>query len=65
MPFGKNNYVIMLIGIAFLIFGFIVMANDTEQYGLGFKGITLGPIMVVSGFIIELFAITRSPKAKE
>lgn len=65
MPFGKNNYVIMLSGIALLIIGFIIMANDTEPYGLGFKGITLGPIIVISGFILELFAITRKPKTKE
>lgn len=65
MPFGKNNYILMLVGIALLIIGFIVMANDSEPYGLGFNGITLGPIVVVSGFILELFAITRKPKAKE
>ena len=65
MPFGKNNYAYMLTGIALIILGFIVMANDSEQYGLGFMGITLGPIIVVSGFVVEFFAITRTPKAKE
>ena len=64
MPFGKNNYIIMLAGIALLILGFIIMANDPQPYGLGFNGITLGPIIVVAGFITELFAITRKPKVK-
>ncbi|MCB0496542.1 MAG: DUF3098 domain-containing protein [Cyclobacteriaceae bacterium] len=65
MPFGKNNYIIMLVGIALLIIGFIIMAHDSEPYGLGFNGITLGPIIVMAGFITELFAITRKPKTKE
>lgn len=65
MPFGKNNYILMLVGIALLIIGFIIMANDSQPYGLGFNGITLGPIVVVTGFITELFAITRKPKTKE
>ena len=65
MPFGKNNYIIMLVGIALLVLGFIIMANDSEPYGLGFNGITLGPLVVISGFILELFAITRKPKIKE
>lgn len=65
MPFGRNNYILMLIGIAAIILGFIIMTTDTEQYGLGFRGITLGPILVMSGFIFELYAITRKPKMKE
>ncbi len=65
MPFGRNNYVLMLIGIALIVVGFIIMTTDTEIYGLGFRGITLGPISVMSGFIFELYAITRKPKVKE
>jgi hypothetical protein len=55
----------MLIGILFIIIGFIIMANDPEQYGFGFMGITLGPIIVMTGFIVELFAITFKSKSKE
>ncbi len=65
MPFGRNNYILMLIGIAAIVLGFIIMTTDTEPYGLGFRGITLGPILVMSGFIFELYAITRKPKAKK
>ncbi len=65
MPFGRNNYMLMLIGIAAIIIGFIIMTTDTEPYGFGFRGITLGPILVMFGFIFELYAITRKPKTKE
>ncbi|VAW28916.1 hypothetical protein MNBD_BACTEROID06-1617 [hydrothermal vent metagenome] len=64
MPFGRNNYILMLAGIAVIILGFIIMTTDTEPYGFGFRGITLGPILVMSGFIFELYAITREPKIK-
>jgi len=65
LPFNKINYIIMLIGIFLIIIGFIIMANDSEQYGFGFMGITLGPIIVMSGFIVEFFAITYKAKAKK
>lgn len=65
MPFGRNNYILMLIGIGLIVMGFIIMTTDTEPYGLGFRGITLGPILVMSGFIFELYAITRKPKVRE
>jgi uncharacterized membrane protein len=62
LPFNKKNYIIMLIGIALITVGFIIMANDSEQYGFGFMGLTLGPITVMAGFIIEIFAITYKSK---
>ena len=33
------------------------MSIDQEEYGFGFLGITLGPIIVLLGFIIQFFAI--------
>jgi len=65
LPFNKTNYAIMLIGILLIIIGFIIMANDSQEYGFGFMGITLGPIIVMTGFIVELFAITFKSKHKE
>ena len=65
LPFNKTNYTIMLIGILLIIIGFIIMANDSEQYGFGFMGLTLGPIIVMTGFIVELVAITFKSKPKE
>jgi hypothetical protein len=52
----------MLVGIVLLAIGFIIMTLDTEQYGIGFMGITLGPIVVFSGFIVEFFAILVKDK---
>jgi hypothetical protein len=64
MPFEKENYVLMLIGIAIIAIGFVIMASDKEEFGFGFLGLTLAPIVVVSGFIFEIFAILYKPKKK-
>ncbi len=61
MAFGKQNYVLLIAGIAVLILGFIIMSMDKETFGFGALGLTIGPIIVMIGFIIEFFAILRNP----
>lgn len=53
----------MLAGVAVLILGFIIMTLDTEPYGFGFLGLTLGPLVVLLGFAIEFVAILYKPKS--
>jgi hypothetical protein len=62
LPFGKRNYQLMAIGFATIALGFIIMTLDKEPHGFGFLGITLSPLVVVAGFIIEVFAILHTPK---
>ena len=65
LPFGKKNYQWMVIGLITLVVGFIIMSIDSEPYGFGFFGLTLGPVIVMGGFIIEIYAIlTRSEEKK-
>ncbi|WP_341225614.1 DUF3098 domain-containing protein [uncultured Arcticibacterium sp.] len=59
LPFGKSNFQFMLIGIGVILAGFIIMTLDKEEFGFGFLGITLGPIVVFCGFMIELYAILK------
>ncbi|SES99344.1 DUF3098 domain-containing protein [Hymenobacter actinosclerus] len=61
--FGPRNYRLMFIGLAVLAAGFITMTLDSEQYGEGFLGITLGPILLAVGFLIEFWAIMARPGA--
>ena len=60
--FHRINYLIMLIGIAILVAGFIVMSMDKETFGFGFLGLTLGPIMVFLGFMTQFVAILYKQK---
>jgi len=65
LPFGKRNYQLMIAGVLLLALGFGVMSMDTDPYGFGFMGITLSPIIVMAGFIVEIFAILYSPKEEK
>ncbi len=68
--FGKENYKWMLIGLAVLTLGFILMAggkstdpnvfNDSDVYST--TRITIAPILIIAGFIIEIFAIMIKSK---
>jgi len=61
LPFGKKNYQWMIIGVVTIILGFIIMSSDPKPHGFGFLGLTLGPIVVMAGFIIEIYAILHRP----
>ena len=62
--FGKRNYKFMLIGISFIALGFILMSgggsddpNVFNEEIYSFRRIRLAPILVITGFIIEIYAI--------
>ena len=62
LPFNKGNYKLMIIGIFIIAAGFFLMTLDKEEYGYGFLGLTLGPIIVLFGFIFQFFAIFYKKK---
>ena len=68
MVFGKKNYQLMLIGLTFITLGFFLMSGggsddpnifNDEIYN--FRRIRVAPILVVFGFIIEVYAIIKNP----
>lgn len=58
--FGKENYTLMIVGIAVIFVGFALMVGSEDIFD--FRKLTLAPIMVLIGFVIEIFAIMRKPK---
>jgi len=62
LPFNKKNYQWMVMGVITLIAGFTIMTLDKEPHGFGFLGLTLGPIVVLIGFVMEIFAILHAPE---
>jgi hypothetical protein len=67
--FGKKNYIIMLVGIAFIALGFILMAgggsDDPAVFNediYNFQRIRLAPTLVLIGLAIEIYAIMANPK---
>ena len=65
LAFKKENYYIMLAGIATILLGFVIMSLDSEPFGFGFLGLTLGPVTVFLGFIAQFVAILYNPTKKD
>jgi len=62
LPFGKKNYQLMIAGFLIIMIGFIIMMLDREPHGFGLLGITISPVVVLAGFVVEVFAILHTPK---
>lgn len=67
--FGKENYRLMLIGLAFMVVGFLLMigggSDDPSKFNpeiFSFRRITLAPVLILAGYVIEIFAIMKRPK---
>lgn len=69
--FGKDNFKWMLIGVAFLALGFILMAGGKSTDPNVFDKdsiyspirITVAPILIIAGFVIEIYAIMKKSKS--
>ena len=62
LTFKKINYILLLSGIAVLALGFIIMTLETAEHGYGILGLTVGPIVIMTGFGIQFAAILYKPK---
>jgi hypothetical protein len=62
-PFSKKNYRLMFIGLGLIVLGFVTMGLDSEPHGNGLLGLTVGPLLTLTGFVFEFYAIfAKSPK---
>lgn len=66
--FGKKNYLIMIIGIVVILFGFALMmgggSDDPTVFNeeiYNFRRIRLAPTVVLIGLAIEVYAIMANP----
>ena len=68
--FGKENYILMLAGLVILALGFFLMSGGKNTDPNVFDPnvvysstrITVAPILIITGFIIEIVAIMKKPK---
>lgn len=66
MPLTMRNYLLLLVGIVLIILGFVLMSGGTvstpEEFSydiFSWRRITLAPILVVAGFVFEIYAILK------
>lgn len=70
---GKENLKLMLIGLAIIMVGFLLMtggkSSDPNVFNkdviFSFRRITLAPVVVMFGFLFEIYAIMKKPKSKD
>ena len=61
--FSKKNYVLGGIGLATIIFGYVIMASGTVN---SFRSLTLAPIMLFIGYLIIIpIALLYRDKKKQ
>lgn len=67
---GKENYFLVLIGLALILIGFLLMiggnSKDPNVFSeeiFSFRRLTLAPILIIAGYVVEIFAIMKKPKA--
>ena len=64
MPFGKMNYILVIVGIALIALGFVLMigggSTDPDVFNeemFNTRRLTIAPILVLAGFVMEIVAI--------
>lgn len=69
---GRQNYKLLAIGFAIIVVGFLLMlggkSDDPAVFSeeiFSFRRITLAPIVVLAGFIFEIWAIMKKPGESE
>ena len=69
---GKENLKLLVIGFVIIVVGFILMmggkSNDPSVFNpkiFSFRRITLAPMVVLFGFVFEIYAIMKRPKAEK
>ena len=69
---GKENIRLLAIGCLIIVVGFVLMiggkSNDPHVFNkeiFNFQRITLAPIIVMVGFIFEIYAIMKKPGSEK
>jgi hypothetical protein len=67
--FGKENYRLLIIGLIVIAVGFLLMigggSDDPNVFSediFSFRRMTLAPILILAGYIIEIYAIMKKPR---
>jgi hypothetical protein len=67
--FDRDNYKWLLIGMAFLLVGYLLMigggSDDPDVFNenmFDFQRLTLSPILLIIGYLLGIYAIMKKPR---
>ena len=63
MVFGRKNYVLLLVGVAAIVIGYVMMRIDNQVDG--FISLYVAPIVILAGYLEIIWAIVASPDKDE
>lgn len=68
--FDKSNFILLAVGMAIIIIGFLLMSGpgSTEGYFepdiFSIRRIKIAPVVCLSGFVFMIYGILHKPKNK-
>ncbi|MCK5846318.1 MAG: DUF3098 domain-containing protein [Bacteroidales bacterium] len=68
--FGKKNYLFMGLGLVLIVLGLVLLAGggseDPAEFSeeiFNFQRMTIAPVIMLAGFVLEIYAIMYRPKS--
>ena len=70
--FNKKNYLLLISGLILILAGLALMvgggSEDPSKFSdeiFNFQRLTLAPLLIISGFVLEIFAIMSKSEIKK
>tara|TARA_B100000768_G_C11163719_1_gene325691 strand:+ start:431 stop:655 length:225 start_codon:yes stop_codon:yes gene_type:complete len=70
--FNKKNYLLLISGLILILAGLALMvgggSEDPSKFSdeiFNFQRLTLAPLLIISGFVLEIFAIMSKSETKK
>jgi len=60
MVFSRTNYVLLLVGLAIVVVGYVIMRVENEVDGI--LSLYIAPVMILAGYLEIMYAIYYQPK---
>ncbi len=62
LVFGRRNYVLLLIGVAVIVLGYVMMRMENQVDGV--ISLYVAPILILGGYLEIIYAIIVSPDSE-
>ncbi len=62
MVFSRQNYLLLILGLVLVIFGYYIMRMENEVDG--FISLYVAPLIILGGYLEIIYAILWRPKNK-
>lgn len=69
MVFGKKNYLFMAIGVVLIVFGLVLLSGGGSKDPAVFnpeifntQRLVIAPLLMLAGFVVEIYAIMAKEK---